>query len=75
MEGFGAHICYRVLLRLAEHKIIAYALLAHTSHRTQVLDYSVLYLLKEHLRKQWNMRLIGTQAERANDWFTLCEMV
>lgn len=75
MDGFGAHISYRALARLAEKNIIAYALPSHTSHRTQVLDYSVFSPMKEYLRRQWSMRLIGTQAERSNDCFTLCEMV
>ena len=75
MDGFGAHLSYRALSLLSEHNIIAYALPAHTSHRTQVLDYSVFSPFKEKLRQEWSKRLIGTQAMRINDAFTLCEMV
>ena len=60
MEGFGAHLSYRALALLAEQNIIAYALPAHTSHRTQVLDYSVFSPFKELLRTQWSMRLLAT---------------
>ena len=75
MDAFGAHLSYRALQRLADNSIIAYALPAHTSHRTQVLDYAIFSPFKEYLRSQWSMRLLGTQAERSNDCFTLCDML
>ena len=53
MDAFGAHLSLRALLRLKEQNIIAYALPAHISHRTQVLDYNVFSPLKEYLRKEW----------------------
>ena len=75
MDACGAHLSYRALHLLAENNILAYALPAHTSHRTQVLDYSVFSPLKAYIRSQWSKRLHGTQAQRANDCFTLCEIL
>lgn len=75
MDGFGAHLSYHALYMLQLNNIIPYALPAHTSHRTQVLDYSVFSPFKESLRWQWSMRVQGTQALHANDCYTLCEMV
>ena len=75
MDGFGAHLLYRALHRLIENNIVAYALPAHTSHRTQVLDYSVFSSLKAYVREKWSRSLHATQALRANDCFTLCEIL
>lgn len=40
MDGFGSHLSCHALSLLQEHNIIAFALPARTSHRTQVLDRS-----------------------------------
>lgn len=41
MDGYGAHTAYKALRVLRESNIQLIALPAHTSHRTQTLDYSV----------------------------------
>lgn len=46
LDRFGDHMCYQALVRLAEQNIVAYALPADMSHRTQVLDYFVLSPLR-----------------------------
>jgi len=44
-----------------------------TSHRTQVLDYSIFSPFKTHLRNALNERTILNAG--SNDVYTLCEML
>ena len=61
MDGYGAHTSYKALSLLRENKIHVVALPAHTSHRTQTLDYSVFSPFKTYLRNAMNDRsLIAT---------------
>lgn len=40
-DGYGAHISYKALRCLKENRIVTIGLLAHTCHRTQVLDITL----------------------------------
>ena len=72
IEGFGEHLSYPAIALRALQNSIAYALSRHTSERTQVRDYIVFGLLKDLLRTEWSMWLIGTQVFRTNDFLSLC---
>lgn len=41
MDGFSGHFSAKTLMLFKEHEIIVLELPAHTSHRLQVLEYSV----------------------------------
>ena len=65
---------YPALWSLKENNVIENELPAPTSHRTQVVYYRVFYSLKEYLRTQRKMRLLGTKDERPNGCLKLCEI-
>lgn len=56
-------------------KIVAIRLPAHTSYRTQVLDYSVLSPFKNSFRNLLNKRDLFDKAEKPNDVYNLCEII
>ncbi|CDF33433.1 unnamed protein product [Chondrus crispus] len=74
-DGYGAHVSLRALKVLKENNIVVVGLPAHTSHRTQVLDYSVFSSFKTFFRSTLNRRAIGATNECRNDIYTLCEML
>ena len=75
LGGYGAHTSYKALSLLRENKIHVLALPAHTSHRTQTLDYSVFSPFKTSLRNSMNdISLIAT-VEVRNDIYTLRELL
>ena len=75
MDGYGAHTTYKALQYLHDNNIHVIALHAHTSHRTQTLDYSVFSPFKTYLRNAMNERSLGSAAEVRNDIYTLCELL
>ena len=76
LDGFAGHLSFQSLNLLKENNILVVALPAHTSHRMQVLDYTVFSPFKNSLTKRINERiiLVGASAMR-NDVYTLCELV
>ena len=75
MDGYGAHTTYKALQYLRDNNIHVIALPAHTSHRTQTLDYSVFSPFKTYLRNAMNERSLASAAEVRNDIYTLCELL
>lgn len=74
-DGYGAHVNYEVLRMFKDAGIACVALPAHTSHRTQVLDYSVFAPFKNELRNLVNKRAVVAADGRRNDIYTLCEIL
>lgn len=60
---------------MKDNNIIAIALPAHTSHRTQVLNYFIFSLFKTYLRNAFNERLMTTAGAGRNNVSTVCELV
>ena len=75
MDGYGAHTTYKALPYLRDNNNHVIALPAHTSHRTQTLDYSVFSPFKTYLRNAMNERSLASAAEVRNDIYTLCELL
>lgn len=64
LDDFTAHVSFSTLNLLRAYKIVVAALPAHTSHRTQTLDYSVFFPFK-----------IVSQRESTNDLFSLTVLI
>ena len=75
MDGYGAHTSFKALKRLRDMNINVVALPAHTSHRTQTLDYSVFSPFKNYLRNSLNDRGLVAGSQQRNDIYTLCEII
>ena len=75
LDGYGAHKSFQALELLKRNNIFVIALPAHTSHRTQVLDYSIFSPFKTYLRNALNERVLTTSGSVRNDIYTLCELV
>lgn len=75
LDGFGAHITFGALSFLRAHNVVAVALPAHTSHRTQVLDYTVFSPYKTRFRNLLNKRTVCSDSNVRNDVYSLCEML
>ena len=74
-DGYGAHKSFKALHLLKKNNIVVIALPAHTSHRTQVLDYSIFSRFKTYLRNALNDRVLATAGSMRNGIYTLCELV
>ena len=59
-DGYGAHKSFKALQLSKKKNIVVIALLAHTRHRTQVLDYSIFSPFKTYLRNALNDRVLKT---------------
>lgn len=76
MDGYAAHVTYKTLKYLTENRVIVVALPAHTSHRTQVLDYTVFSPFKTSLRNALNRRAsVSSSGNFRSDVYTLCEII
>lgn len=51
------------------------ALPAHTSHRTRMVEYSMLSSFKNAVRKDLNCRTISAESYKINDGYSLCEIM
>lgn len=74
-DGYGAHVSFRALQLLKDHRIIVVGLPAHTSHRTQVLDYTVFSAFKTSFRNLLNHRAATVSYTQRNDVYTVCELL
>jgi len=74
-DGYGAYLAFRSLVILRQNNVIVVALLAHTSHRTQVLDYNVFSPYNSYFRNAPNRLVVAGGAEKRNDVYTLCEIL
>ncbi|PXF46856.1 Pogo transposable element with KRAB domain [Gracilariopsis chorda] len=74
-DGYGAHCSYKALKLLDDYGIIALCLPAHTSHRTQVLDYSVFSPFNNYFRNYLNERTLCAQDDSRNDVYTICDLL
>lgn len=76
LDGFTGHTCLKALQLLRDNGIVVIALPAHTSHRTQSLDYSVFSPFKAKLTNHLNNRTVYSAMHCArNDVYTLCELI
>ena len=75
MDGYGAHVTYKALKLLGDNNIVVVGLPAHSSHRTQVLDYAVFSPFRTFLRNRLNQRVYTEGAGSLNDIYTLCELI
>lgn len=69
LDDYGAHWSFQALNVIMENHIFAIGLPAQRSHRTQVLDYSVLSPFKNKLRNLLIDRAIAQNSE-LNDVYT-----
>lgn len=74
-DGYGAHVSFRLLKCFKDNLIIAVGLPAHTSHRTQVLDYKVFSRFKTAFRNFLNERASFATSVQLNDVSTVCELL
>ncbi|PXF46225.1 hypothetical protein BWQ96_04010 [Gracilariopsis chorda] len=75
LDGYGAHCYYKVLQLFEDKNIVVVGLPAHTSHRTQPLDFSVFYPYKTAFRNELNKSTIFVKDETKNDVYTICELL
>jgi hypothetical protein len=77
LDGYSGHIQYKTLSLLRENNIVVLALPAHTSHRTQVLDYTVFAPLKTEFRSLLDGRCMNSasNSELNNNLYTFCEFL
>ena len=75
LDGFGAHCTFATLQLLRSHGIITIGLPAHTSHRLQVLDYTVFSPFKTEFRNGMNRRALIQTEHTRNDVYLVCEML
>lgn len=74
-EGYGAHVLYESLKLMNDHNIIAIGLPAHTSHRLQVLDYTVFTPFKTYFREFLNPRAVVVSKNCRNDIYTVSQLL
>lgn len=71
MDGFGGHMSFSAISHFHKNGVFVVALPAHSSQRTQLLDFSICSSFKN----SFNDRILGINKEQRNDIFTLCEMM
>jgi DDE superfamily endonuclease len=71
LDGYSGHIRYKTLSLLRENNIVVLALPANTSHRTQVLDYTVFAPFKTESRSLLDGRCMNSASNsELNNIFT-----
>lgn len=77
LDGYGAHLSMKAIRNFRDNGIVAVALPAHSSHKTQVLDVSYFFPFKEAVKSAFHTRALQTMSERyaRNDIYTLAEIV
>lgn len=73
-DAYGAHMSLAVLLLLRAHRVVVYALPAHTSGRTQPLDVVAFGMFKRELNVALNSALLTQQHEQL-DTFEFCRIM
>jgi DDE superfamily endonuclease len=77
LDGYAGHIQYKTLSLLRENNIAVLALPAHTSHKTQVFDYTVFAPFKIEFRSLLDGRCMNSasNSELNNNLCTFCEFL
>lgn len=75
LDGFEAYKSFKAPQLLKKNNIVVVAFLAHTIHRTKVLDNSLFSPFRTYLRQALNDRVLTTAGGIRNDIYTLCDPV